>query len=649
MAYNKSIWINEVTSANEDRMMNIENGIERAHDLVEGLAQTVDEKTKVEPSVVPGNILIDEQETPVYRHPNSHSADIITETATKKFVTPEQIEEWDNKMAPGSIASTVEDGLMSKDDKAKLDGIQLAANNYVHPEEHDASIITEDETHRFATDAEKTTWNAKASADHNHDSSYSPVEHAHTEYSATSHTHTEYALTEHTHEGVGTHTHSASDINTDATRRFVTDQQVSAWDTMAAGGSIVDESSINGNVVVNQQEIVVYEHPQTHPATVVVEDETHRFVSDTEKTTWSAKASSDHNHNSQYAGLAHAHSEYLALSNIQDGNTLQLLLDPEFQISNSQMLGTEITSTTTGYALFDIWKQVVNKDGATFPTVKQSYRKSEGVGDGAGWIEPELPFGSTYYRINTSSAGSNYGANSSFYLCQYIENAVRNICRLNRKLTVSFYARSTIANKKIGIKLMQNYGTGGTSVSPEEIIAGNNFTLTSTWQRFSHTFTANTINNKVFGTNNDDALVLAFQPIWGSSIAAQVGSSEIETFKGAGNIEISGAMLSVGDQLYPYLHKNISNDRKLIKRYIELPSILFNNVTAPSGTIQMFPIIYETEKRIIPTISVTNLVPGSGTIQARADSKNGCGIIWTSTYNGTDNMIAFSLKVDARM
>lgn len=56
------------------------------------------------------------------------------------------------------LATPAKDGFMSKEDKAKLDGV----NNYTHPSTHAATIITEDATHRFVTDAEKTKWNNKA-------------------------------------------------------------------------------------------------------------------------------------------------------------------------------------------------------------------------------------------------------------------------------------------------------------------------------------------------------------------------------------------------------------------------------------------------------------------------------------------------------
>ena len=48
------------------------------------------------------------------------------------------------------------------EEKNKLAGIADGANNYTHPENHPATMITEDETHRFVTDTEKSTWNNKA-------------------------------------------------------------------------------------------------------------------------------------------------------------------------------------------------------------------------------------------------------------------------------------------------------------------------------------------------------------------------------------------------------------------------------------------------------------------------------------------------------
>lgn len=57
------------------------------------------------------------------------------------------------------IATPENPGLMSPEDKEKLDGIETEANKYIHPESHPASIITTTSTLNFASDAEKQIWN----------------------------------------------------------------------------------------------------------------------------------------------------------------------------------------------------------------------------------------------------------------------------------------------------------------------------------------------------------------------------------------------------------------------------------------------------------------------------------------------------------
>ena len=71
--------------------------------------------------------------------------------------------------AAHGVATTSVNGFMSSADKSKLDGIATNANNYAHPANHLPAIITQDANNRFVTDAEKATWNAKASGSHAHD------------------------------------------------------------------------------------------------------------------------------------------------------------------------------------------------------------------------------------------------------------------------------------------------------------------------------------------------------------------------------------------------------------------------------------------------------------------------------------------------
>ena len=92
-------------------------------------------------------------------------------------------------------------------------------------------------------------------------------------------------------------THPATMIEQDASHRFVTDTEKTTWNgkastavaTQSANGlmSAADKKKLDGVAAGANN----YQHPATHPASVIVQDSTHRFVTDTEKTTWNGKAS----------------------------------------------------------------------------------------------------------------------------------------------------------------------------------------------------------------------------------------------------------------------------------------------------------------------------------------------------------------------
>lgn len=57
-----------------------------------------------------------------YVHPESHPASLIETSSLKRFVSDEQIKLWDSK-APGDIATSTNDGIMSKEQAAKLEAM----------------------------------------------------------------------------------------------------------------------------------------------------------------------------------------------------------------------------------------------------------------------------------------------------------------------------------------------------------------------------------------------------------------------------------------------------------------------------------------------------------------------------------------------
>ena len=92
--------------------------------------------------------------------PDHLDPDIIAQDENNRFVTDAQIKNWSNK-ANNNIANESVDGLMSHYDKVKLNTVQANANYYVHPIYHEPSIIRQDSENRFVTDAEKLKWNSK--------------------------------------------------------------------------------------------------------------------------------------------------------------------------------------------------------------------------------------------------------------------------------------------------------------------------------------------------------------------------------------------------------------------------------------------------------------------------------------------------------
>ncbi len=221
-----------------------------------------------------------------YTHPASHSPSIITQDANNRFATDAEKTAW-NAKASTAVATTSANGLMSSTDKTKLDGVAAKANKYTHPASHPPSIITQDASNRFATDAEKATWNAKAS----------------TAVATTSASGLMSSADKTKLDGVAvnannyTHpaSHAPSIITQDASNRFVTDTEKATWNAKA--GTAVATTSANGlmsstdktkldGVAANANN---YTHPASHPPSIITQDASNRFVTDDEKTAWNEK------------------------------------------------------------------------------------------------------------------------------------------------------------------------------------------------------------------------------------------------------------------------------------------------------------------------------------------------------------------------
>lgn len=232
--------------------------------------------------------------------------------------------------------------------------------------------------------------------------------------------------------------------------------------------------------------------------------------------------------------------------------------------------GTSLAlSSATSQYLADRWFDNHDPNAGTLPTLTRS-RQLHTSGD---------VFNSFYFsRLATNGAGTSLGTSSLGYMSQRIEHGTRLLAGASKKVTISFYAKSSIAAKKLGVYIDQNYGTGG-SPSTAEVVNGTNFTLTSSWARYTATITLNTLVAKTFGTNNNDYLGINLVYMWGTTLQARVGASAAQTYVGSGNIEISQVLVSTDDATLIYKPRNFETELRMCERYY---SKSFTYDTAPA-------------------------------------------------------------------
>jgi len=288
--------------------------------------------------------------------------------------------------------------------------------------------------------------------------------------------------------------------------------------------------------------------------------------------------------------------------------------------------GTTWTNPVHTLYTIDRFIQMVVPDSGTPPTIihsQQSFTPGDLSGSGK------------FYRINVDGAGSSFGNASLHGMYQCIENGLNYLCGLDKKVTVSFYAKSDITNKKIGIWLAQNYGSGGSPTS-QETITGNKWTLTSTWTKYTYTFTTNTLSGKTFGTDGFDRLILAFFTQWGSNFASYVGDTIAESFVGAGNIDIAQVALYAGDVSYPFEPVPFDIELQRCMRYYEKSYAygVYAGAANLSGCCMGRAIdvnycdvdrtTFKAIKRISPTLNIYN--GATGTLNSVSDFSTGSNV-----------------------
>jgi hypothetical protein len=229
----------------------------------------------------------------------------------------------------------------------------------------------------------------------------------------------------------------------------------------------------------------------------------------------------------------------------------QAIINGNFDVWQRGTSFTPADVTSTFFA--DRWFEYVDKNGGTLPTLTRTKGTLT-----SGDIDKSF----YYTRIAFNGAGTSLGAVSQHVIEQRIEQGERYLCGAGKTLTLSFWARSDVANKKMYISGRQYYGTGGSPSAQDNLTGATFITLTSSWTKYTVTFTTVTLAGKTFGTAGDDFLEIDLRVMWGSSVA-----SPAETYVGAGYIDMTQVQLCAGSVALPFQPKSFAEELRDCQRY----------------------------------------------------------------------------------
>jgi hypothetical protein len=143
------------------------------------------------------------------------------------------------------------------------------------------------------------------------------------------------------------------------------------------------------------------------------------------------------------------------------------------------------TVTADNSFSFDRWKTSVGSSGGTNTITPQTF--TPGAAPVSGYE------GKNFIQMLTASQS---GASDWAGVCQNIED-VRSFA--GQTITISFWAKAASGTPNIGVTVVQDFGSGGsTSVKLSPSIQ----TITTSWVRYSFNVTLGSLSGKTIGTSN---------------------------------------------------------------------------------------------------------------------------------------------------
>lgn len=282
--------------------------------------------------------------------------------------------------------------------------------------------------------------------------------------------------------------------------------------------------------------------------------------------------------------------------------------------------------TANGYGL-DRWKIYLSSD-----TVSHSQQAFPITGL-AGVDESATNYWSNTFTGNAAATALNIGY-------QLIEKVKR---LSNKTVTVSLYAVASSGTPKLGVSLDQNFGSGGSPSSPVNG-TGQSVTLSTTWTRYSLTFTIPSVTGLTLGSNGDDSTALNFWYSAGSNFNTRSGSVGVQS----GTIMLWGVQLEIGSVATPLARRDPADELALCQRFYQTGSFNLSGYNGANNYVS-YCIPFPVTMRAQPTmagattgqsnISGANFFPQGGgylTIQYQATATG--STVWYGTFTASADL-----------
>lgn len=248
------------------------------------------------------------------------------------------------------------------------------------------------------------------------------------------------------------------------------------------------------------------------------------------------------------------------------------LINGEFDIWQR---GTSF-STSNAYTA-DRWV-IVGASGQTVSVSQQSF--TPGAAPVSGYE------GTFFARLAWSGTPSG-----TYWFTQRVED-VRTLA--GQTVTLSFWAKASSTTSAFTPMFEQNFGTGGSSIVGT---TGSAITITTSWQRFTQTFSIPSISGKTIGTSS----YLEVRPLVGST--AVTGN----------NIDIWGVQVENGNIATQFEQRFIGDELRLCERYYEISSGGGYIGNSANGSFYGFQCNFRIVKRVSPVVTRISTV-GSGNV-----------------------------------